>query len=849
MNTNHLMRPLVAAALVAMSVSAHANSPAVTRDKILMHGEFIPRFASYLPRVLVVRKGETVTLPQSSVFDAIEVQSGGTLRVARTRDTSVTFTHLTILPGGTLDVGTVDDPIPCQFRVQLTVRDVPIDLERDPFQWGNGLLNLGHQSRVGCAVEKAWTELSVDAEAGAQQLQLDVPEGWRVGDELLLPDLRQISRNAPIRREAKVVITAIDGNTVTLSGNTVTLSKPLEFEHKSILDPDGAVVVKPRVANLTRNIVIGSENPAGTRGHTVNAGEATWDIRYNQLVGLGRTRAENLDSTTADPSGAITHVGTNQIARYASHDHHVHAHGHLDPAHPHTGHFLGNVLIAEGPGKWGHVVHGSHDTHVEENVAVGFVGAGFVTEDGYEVRNVFRRNVAVYSEGNGINASSNIDPRRGRDCPGCEGAGFWFRGLHQTIEGNEAWNNHIGLNLFAMHQVTGRLVPGAPGREADTLLDPTAALPLSIADNVTIGNLETGHEQWGTRRFPVVRALSAHNGQMQVRAGQSNIDLWMQDPTIVASGGLTHGISTSEAYVGGLEVDGGRIVGCDKGFVRGGARLYVHLRNLFLQCRSNIDFTGLGFAAESTYENLTHAQLGSFPKRYIVLGHGTVWQPGTPVLGLPPRLWHPARGSRHLVTNWQGTGADYRLYENQQKASAPAWPADGSPGTDYYCPEAGLTAGQCWDQYGMAYGGGVIPDHEAVELDGVLNGVARAGLATTLGIPRAVLATPNMLAPAKVIMAGGRPRIQMKMLLTGDPKVAKDVAVVQIDGAAPARYTRTLGKMEHETSFESEAVSEGIHTVRTWREDAGGVIPGSMLTFRYFVARPTPQPQRDMSRR
>ena len=849
MNTNHLMRPLVAAALVAMSVSAHANSPAVTRDKILMHGEFIPRFASYLPRVLVVRKGETVTLPQSSVFDAIEVQSGGTLRVARTRDTSVTFTHLTILPGGTLDLGTVDDPIPCQFRVQLTVRDVPIDLERDPFQWGNGLLNLGHQSRVGCAVEKAWTELSVDAEAGAQQLQLDVPEGWRVGDELLLPDLRQISMNAPIRREAKVVITAINDNTVTLSGDTITLSKPLDFEHTSILDPDGAVVVKPRVANLTRNIVIRSENPAGTRGHTVNTGEATWDIRYNQLIGLGRTRAENLDSTIADPSGAITHVGTNQIARYASHDHHVHAHGHLDPAHPHTGHFLGNVLIAEGVGKWGHVVHGSHDTHVEENIAVGFVGAGFVTEDGYEVRNVFRRNVAVYSEGNGVNASSNINPRAGANCPGCEGAGFWFRGLNQTIEANEGWNNHIGLNLFAMHQVTGKQVPSVPGGKADTILDPTTALPVSIADNVTIGNLETGHEQWGTRRFPVVRALSAHNGRMQVRAGQSNIDLWMQASTIVASGGLTLGISTSEAYVGTLEVEGGRVVGCEKAFTRGGARNFVRLRNLHLQCRTNIDFSGTGFAGESTYENLTHAPLGSFPKRYIVLGAGQPWQPGMRLPAVPGRLWHPSRGSRHLVKNWQGTGADYRLYENQQRMSVPAWPADGSPGTDYYCPEAGMTVGQCWERYGLAYGGGVIPDQEALQLEGFLNGVARAGLTTPLGTPRAVLTTPNMLAPANVVMGGGRPFIRMKMLLTGDPALATDAAVVQIDGRSPVRYGWTLGKMEHETSFDCEVVSPGTHTVRTWREDAGGIIPGSMLTFQYFVAKPAPPPQNRMSRK
>ena len=40
-----------------------------------------------------------------------------------------------------LDVGTASDPV--LRRVELIVRDVPIDTARDPFQWGNGLLNFG----------------------------------------------------------------------------------------------------------------------------------------------------------------------------------------------------------------------------------------------------------------------------------------------------------------------------------------------------------------------------------------------------------------------------------------------------------------------------------------------------------------------------------------------------------------------------------------------------------------------------------------------------------------------------------------------------------------------------------
>src|SRR5687767_14807210 len=105
MRATRFVGPLVIAVLVAVGISVEASGPAVTADRIVLHqDEFIPRFASFLPRVLRVPAGKTVTLPPDSTWDAIEV--AGTLRVSRTHDTICRFIHLTILPGGTLDVGT-----------------------------------------------------------------------------------------------------------------------------------------------------------------------------------------------------------------------------------------------------------------------------------------------------------------------------------------------------------------------------------------------------------------------------------------------------------------------------------------------------------------------------------------------------------------------------------------------------------------------------------------------------------------------------------------------------------------------------------------------------------------------
>lgn len=270
-----------------------------------------------------------------------------------------------------------------------------------------------------------------------------------------------------------------------------------------------------------------------------------------------------------------------------------------------------------------------------------------------------------------------------------------------------------------------------------------------------------------------------------------------------------------------------------------------------MQCVTNINFVGRGFAAESLYENVMHKPYANHPPRYVVLGPKEVWQPGERLVGLPPRTWVPAHGTRHVVRNWQGTGKDYRLYENQQLGSAPAWPATGEPGTQFYCPEDGLTMGECWQRYGLAYGGGVVPDDVAVRLDGLANGIARPGRDTTLGVPRAVVTTPNALAPA-VVQGGNRDsRIRMHIVLTGDPSRANRVAVAKVDDEKPRKCVKGQGQMEDEASCDTDVVSPGTHTVRTWREDESGRrIPESELVFRYYVSNePTETEPRGMMSR
>src|SRR5262245_57563478 len=156
--TKYIVRSLVLILAFALSVidaEMQGHMPVVVQpDRIVIGTEFVPR-AQPSPQVLIVPAGKTVTADPDATWDSIEV--AGTLRIARDRDTVLRVTHLFVLPGGTLDIGTVADPIPCGRKVEIILRNVPLDMEKDPFQWGNGLLNFGKQTRVGCN-KTAWVE-------------------------------------------------------------------------------------------------------------------------------------------------------------------------------------------------------------------------------------------------------------------------------------------------------------------------------------------------------------------------------------------------------------------------------------------------------------------------------------------------------------------------------------------------------------------------------------------------------------------------------------------------------------------------------------------------------------------
>ena len=115
-----------------------------------------------------------------------------------------------------------------------------------------------------------------------------------MGDTLVLPDTRQLWQG---ERGGNYVPQWEELQIAAISGSTITVSVPLAHDHRGARDGAGAIEFLPHVGNVSRNVIVRSENPSGTRGHVIFVTRADVDVRYALFKGLGRTRMGVLDNT------------------------------------------------------------------------------------------------------------------------------------------------------------------------------------------------------------------------------------------------------------------------------------------------------------------------------------------------------------------------------------------------------------------------------------------------------------------------------------------------------------------------------------------------------------------------
>jgi G8 domain len=438
-----------------------------------------------------ISSGHTVTFDAAMDARLNCVEVDGILRFSTNQNTRMKVVNLTVMDQGTLEVGSTENPVQPNVTAEIIIADQPIDRTIDPGQIGTGIESLGKISMHGAIKSPTFARLSREPLAGDMNLAFDQPlTGWVTGDHIVIPDTRQLRDNErggnyePQDEELRIV---------TVSGNQITLETPVRHNHRGARDADGKLEFLPHAGNISRNVVVRSENPQGTRGHMIFMSHAYVDLRYVEVREMGRTKMGVLDNSEFDPDGRLTKFGTNQIGRYAIHFHHDFG-PKAAPANGYQFTLVGNSV--DGAPKWGITVHNSHYGLIRDNVVYKTRGAGIVTEDGTESFNVFEHNFALRIEGSG-----DFAPRSGyggaAPDPGGEGAGFWFRGPNNYIRNNVAANSDafgFGLAAGSLGTVHVPAFKGADtSRDAETVtLDTTGAPVLEFNNNEAYGAMQAG---------------------------------------------------------------------------------------------------------------------------------------------------------------------------------------------------------------------------------------------------------------------------------------------------------------------------------------------------------------------
>lgn len=354
------------------------------------------------------------------------IRVDGQLTFATDVDTGLRVDTMVVAHSGTLQMGTVDDPVQAGVTAKIIIADDgPIDIAWDPNELSRGLICHGRAVMHGQA-KTPHARLSKPAKRRQKDLDLEgEPVNWSVGDLLVLP-----GNHSRRDFDETLVITRIQNNRVTVAGlddhgNIDSGWRGLNHRHQL---PNGML---PFVINISRNVVIESENVFHadeygvnrSRGHVMfmHSGAGRTDTRWVGAYGLGRTdKRTPLESPEFDEHGhRIADRGINAVGRYAWHFHRG------GPAGPAA--IVQGLAIVDSPGL-GLVNHSSH-VECSDSVAYNVVGSAFFTEAGNET-GFFDNCAAVRMPGSGEGVEARRRPAgvvQEVDF-GHSGHGFWLQG-------------------------------------------------------------------------------------------------------------------------------------------------------------------------------------------------------------------------------------------------------------------------------------------------------------------------------------------------------------------------------------------------------------------------------------
>jgi hypothetical protein len=359
-----------------------------------------------------VRAGHTVNYDIKSDAVIRSIHLAGTLSFAPDRDTLLNVGLIKIQPG----TDTSEEGFDCEAHVpelqpgqprpalEVGIPNRPIDAGHTAVIRLHYLEGMDKQScpaivccggRMdfhGAPLSRTWVKLGATAAKGDAEVKLaELVAGWRVGDRVIVTGTKDPDFKRGWQTEERTIRETGDGK--------VALDRLLEFDHLGTGDYRG------EIANLSRNVVVESANPAGERGHTMYHRNSAGSISYAEFRHLGKEGV---------------------LGRYAIHYHLV--------GDTMRGSYVLGASVWDSKNRWV-TIHGTNYLVVRDCVGYQSLGHGYFLEDGTEVYNVLDRNLGV----RGLRGKKL--PKQALPFDQNEGAAFWWANNHNTFTNNVACEN------------------------------------------------------------------------------------------------------------------------------------------------------------------------------------------------------------------------------------------------------------------------------------------------------------------------------------------------------------------------------------------------------------------------
>jgi hypothetical protein len=408
------------------TLSAQGNVLIQTRqsgawsDPKTWEGEKVPAAAARVQ----IRRGHTVTYDRNPGPPIRFIHIAGTLTFSRTQNTTLEVGLIAIQPGDdaaseggfhcdshapdigineefpALEIGTPQSPLDAAYAARIRLRYFT---GQDRASCPAIVCCGGRMDFHGAPLSDTWLKLGADAKAGTTAIVLaKAVSGWKKGDRIIVTASAGDREAGGTRRPGapnRAEVETEERFVQAIDGTSVVLDRPLRFFHS------GSGDYRSAVANLSRNVIIESADPAGPRGHTMYHLNSAGAISYAEFRHLGKE---------------------NVLGRYSIHFHLCRS--------SMRGSYVQGASIWDSHNRWV-TIHGTNYMVVRDCVGYQSVGHGFFLEDGTEVFNVLDHNLAVQAY-----AGKKL-PKQALPFDENDGAGIWWANSQNSFTRNATCEN------------------------------------------------------------------------------------------------------------------------------------------------------------------------------------------------------------------------------------------------------------------------------------------------------------------------------------------------------------------------------------------------------------------------